>query len=156
LLIAGTSIAQSGGSYTITQSVIANGGGRSSDAQFSITGTAGQHAAGAVSNAVPYRTYAGFWTPDPLAPTAANVSISGRVTTPEGYGLSNAIVLVTLQDGATRIARSNPFGNYAIDGIEAGQTVIVMVSSKRFQFPTQVVNLTDNVLVNFTATAPGR
>src|SRR5688572_3044094 len=46
LLISGIAIAQSDGPYNITQSVIANGGGRSSDAQYSITGTAGQHAAG--------------------------------------------------------------------------------------------------------------
>ena len=156
VLLTATAFSQSGGPYVITQSVIANGGGVSSDAEYSITGTAGQHSAGVVSNAVPYRMYGGFWTPDVLAPTAANVSISGRVTTPEGYGLSKAIVVVTLQDGSTRAARTNPFGNYEIDGIEAGQTVIVTVSSKLFQFATQVVNLTDNVLVDFTATAAGR
>ena len=156
ILLTVMAFSQSGGPYVITQSVIANGGGVSSDAQYSISGTVGQHTAGVVSDGVPYRAYGGFWTPDAFGPTTANVSISGFVTTPEGYGLLNAIVLVTLTDGTLRTARTSSFGNYQIDGIEAGQTVIVTVSSKRFQFAPRVVNMMDNVLVDFTPVAPGQ
>ena len=43
-------IAQSGGSFTITKSVIAGGGGSASGGSFTVDGTIGQAAAGTISN----------------------------------------------------------------------------------------------------------
>nr|HQU81927.1 choice-of-anchor Q domain-containing protein [Pyrinomonadaceae bacterium] len=56
-----------------------------------------------------------------LTPTAANVSISGRVLTTEGAGLRNAIVYLTDGNGNTRKAQTGSFGNFMFDGIEAGE-----------------------------------
>ena len=53
--------AQSGGNYEITQSVIANGGGKSADATYAIEGTIAQHAVGSISTFAPYTFHAGFW-----------------------------------------------------------------------------------------------
>jgi hypothetical protein len=81
-------------------------------------------------------------------PTAANVSISGRVTTSEGYGLRNVIVTVTAGNLAQpRTAITSAFGNYTIDGLEAGGTYIVSVRSKRYVFetPDRVITLLDSV-----------
>lgn len=80
-------------------------------------------------------------------PTAASVSISGRVTTAEGYGIRNAIVYLTQQDGTVASARTGTFGYYRFDDIPAGQTVFVSVASKRYTFnlSTRVVNLNDDV-----------
>ena len=87
-----------------------------------------------------------------LAPTAASVSISGRVLVAGGRGLSNAIVYLTDQSGATRFARTTAFGYYRFNDVEAGQSVIMTVVSKRYQFTPQVVNVTEQLSnLNFTA-----
>lgn len=86
------------------------------------------------------------------APTAANVSVSGRVMTENGTGLRNAIVILTYSNGQTRTAHTGTFGYYRFDDIAAGQTIVVSVISKRFTFTPQVVNITDNINeLNFVA-----
>ena len=79
------------------------------------------------------------------APTAASVSIGGRVMVAGGRGLTNALIYLIDQSGTTRIARTSAFGYYRFDDLAAGQTVIMTVVSKRYQFTPQVVNLTDNL-----------
>ncbi len=79
------------------------------------------------------------------APTAASVSISGRVLVAGGRGLSNALIYLTDQSGETRIARTSAFGYYHFDDLAAGQTVIMSVVSKHYQFTPQVVNVTENL-----------
>ncbi len=78
------------------------------------------------------------------APTAANVSISGKVLA-GNRGLTNAFVTLTDQNGATRTMRTSSFGYYRFDAVEAGQTYIVAVRSKRYQFAPQVVNVAENL-----------
>jgi len=86
------------------------------------------------------------------APTAASVSISGRVLTGSGRGLANASVYLTDQNGNTRVSRTSSFGYYRFEDVQAGQTVIVTVVSKRFQFAPQVLNLTEEATqLNFVA-----
>ena len=133
----------SGGSYALTQAVVSSGGGQSSGGTFGITGTTGQQAAGTTSAGGPFDVHGGFWQGD-LSPTAAGVSISGRVLTPDGSGLRNAIVYLTDRTGSTRMTLTGSFGYYRFDEIEAGQTVILSVHSKQFHFTPQLVNLTDN------------
>ena len=81
-------------------------------------------------------------------PTAANASISGRVTSAEGYGLRR--VAVTVSGGSLaepRTVFTNTFGKYTVDGLEAGGTYIVSVRSKRYVFetPDRVLTLLDSV-----------
>ncbi len=78
-------------------------------------------------------------------PTAASVSLSGRVLTNDGRGLRNAVVSLTKENGETIFTRTSSFGYYRFDEIEVGQTVILAVSSKRFQFAPQVVSLSDEL-----------
>ena len=136
--------AQSGGTFTITQSVIANGGGQSSGGTFNATGTAGQPAAGTSSNGGTFNAIGGFWQPG-SAPTAAGVSVTGRVLTPDGRGLRNALVTLTDQQGVTRRAITGSFGYYRFDDVVAGQTYVIAVSSKRFQFSPRIVTVNDAV-----------
>lgn len=73
------------------------------------------------------------------APTAAEVSISGRAATADGRGIRNVRVLVT--GGGLpepRMAVTNAFGYYRIDGLTAGQTYLVSVGGKRFLFTEAV------------------
>lgn len=80
--------------------------------------------------------------------TAANASIRGRATTPNGQGISNATVILT--GGALtepRYFRTNSFGYYQINDLPVGETYILTIESKRYTFtnPTQIVSLLDSV-----------
>jgi hypothetical protein len=82
-----------------------------------------------------------------LAPTAANVSVGGRVLSAQVHGIRNASVTLTDANGATRTVITSSFGYYRFDDVEVGQTYVVSVRSKRFQFsnPTQVIALLDEL-----------
>jgi hypothetical protein len=79
------------------------------------------------------------------APTAANVSVSGRVLTPTGGGISNAVVTMTDSGGNIRTAKTNSFGYFRFETVEIGQTYIFQVVSKRFTFAPQIVTLDDEI-----------
>jgi CSLREA domain-containing protein len=81
---------------------------------------------------------------DILAPTAAAVTIGGRILSGK-IGVMNATVTLTDSEGNSRTARTNPFGFYRFNGVPAGQTCIVSVSAKRFEFAPQVVIPYDNI-----------
>jgi hypothetical protein len=84
-------------------------------------------------------------------PTAAAVSISGRVTA-KRRGVSGAVVQITKQTGEIQTARTNRLGYYTFKELAVGETYIFNVFSKRFQFNTQVINLTEDLAeIDFTA-----
>lgn len=87
-----------------------------------------------------------------MGTTAASVSVSGRVLTNSRRGLSNAVVYLTDSEGDTRTARTNSFGYYRFQDVQAGQSVTVTVASKRYQFAPQVLNINEEMSgVNFLA-----
>jgi len=87
--------------------------------------------------------------------SAAAASIAGRVTTADGRGIGGAAV--TISGGSLaqpRIARTSPFGYYTVEGLDAGETYVVSIGSKRHTFavPSRVVSLTDSISdLNFVA-----
>ena len=88
-----------------------------------------------------------------LAPTAADVSISGRVLSGGGgKGVAQARVTLTGTNGVTRSVTTNSFGFYRFNGAAAGETYIVSVSHKNYTFAPQVVGVVEAVgEINFTA-----
>lgn len=78
-------------------------------------------------------------------PTAAHVSISGRVLDTNLQGVFKARVTITGQDGETHIAITNAFGYFLIDDLALGQSYLVEVGSKRFTYAPLVVNAVDDV-----------
>ena len=145
--------AQAGGGYAITQSVIAGGGGTSNAGSYSVTGTISQPVAGADSIGSAFRVRGGFWQYQ-FSPTAAMVTVSGRVATAANQGISNARVTIESSDATTRTALTGPFGYFRFDDVEVGRLYIVSVQSKRFQFanPTQSFSVVEEVTdLNFTA-----
>jgi CSLREA domain-containing protein len=85
-----------------------------------------------------------------LAPTAASVSVSGRVLA-DGVGVYGAVVTMTDAFGVTRSARTNPFGYYSFTEVPAGATYIFNVFSKQYSFSPQVVTVFDEMTdLNFT------
>lgn len=140
--------------YTLEQSVIASGGGTSADtgSKFSLTGTIGQ-AITDTSSAAPFTIRSGFFAAVPLVPTAATVTISGSIRASDGRGLLNAQITLTDYAGHVRTARSGSGGAYQFDEVEVGQTYILTVVSKQYEFQPQLLTLTEaNESLNFTAT----
>ena len=83
-----------------------------------------------------------------MAPTAAGAPISGRVTTADGRGIVNAAITITgnsLQQ--PKRVKTSSFGYYFIDGLQAGETYVVTINSKRYTFsvPSRVISLNDSV-----------
>ncbi|HEY0461389.1 MAG TPA: carboxypeptidase-like regulatory domain-containing protein [Pyrinomonadaceae bacterium] len=147
LLFAGGAAAQSGGQFTIEQTVIATGGGAtvSSGGGFTLGGTTGQSIAGQKAANQPFSLHAGFWTATVFTPTAASVNLGGRVLTANGSGIRNVSVVLTMPSGSVRTTASSTFGYYHFENIPSGQTYILTANSKRFVFanPTQVIALFD-------------
>jgi hypothetical protein len=84
-----------------------------------------------------------------LAPTAANVSVSGRVYGPAGNGISKVRVSITGANGETRTVITSAMGFYRFDQLAAGQTYVIGVSGKQFQSSQSVrVILADDSLEN--------
>ncbi len=87
-----------------------------------------------------------------FAPTAASVSIGGRVSDSFGNAISRARVSMTTPSGETRYARTSSFGYYRFDEVEVGQTYVFNVNAKQLQFQPQVISINDAVTdLNFTA-----
>jgi hypothetical protein len=89
-----------------------------------------------------------------LAPTAATVSISGRVMTASGRGIRNVRLTLTDSSGQIRTATTTSFGYYRFDAVQAGETYILSAVGKRYTFsqPLQVLNINeDTEAVNFIA-----
>lgn len=86
-----------------------------------------------------------------LAPTAADVSVSGRVLTSGGRGLMNATVTLIDLSGNSRSARTNQFGYFRFGDVQAGQTYTVDVMSKSYSFAPQIVTVMEDLTdLNFT------
>lgn len=157
LFSASTAQAQSsGGAFVLTQSVIASGGGISSEAGniYSITGSIGQSVTD-TSNTAPFTIKSGFFTaPLLFAPTAAMVTVSGRVTTATGRGIRSVLIFMTDGQGTLRTTTSSSFGYFRFTDVGAGETYIFTAKAKRFTFsqPSLVLNIDSNTNdVNFVA-----
>ena len=94
----------------------------------------------------------GMWQISLLAPTAAGVSVSGRILTGSGRGVRNARVRLIDGNGATQTVSSRAFGNYNFAEITAGQTVTVFVEAKNYSFAPRIISITADIEnLDFTA-----
>ncbi len=149
------------GNYTLTQTAIANGGASGTTAStnsiYTIEGTIGQAAAGTNQQIAGNKFQSGFWTAAPLAPTAANVTVGGKILTAGGRGIRNVLVTLTAPNGESRTVISGTFGYFRFSEVATGETYILSVRSKRFTFskPTQVISITEDIDgINFVADVP--
>ena len=131
------SFAQSGGTYNLLNSVIASGGGSgSAGGNYIISGTVGQAFAGTTSSGGNYSLRGGFWTPNQFSPTAARVTISGRVFSGKGAGIIRRVrvLLVDTFSGIERTTQTSIDGTYRFEEVEVGKFYIVRAESKNFVF----------------------
>ncbi len=85
-----------------------------------------------------------------LEPTAAPVSVSGRVLSSSGRGVSGATVYLLDQEGNSRQTAANPFGYYRFEGVQVSKTYVINVFSKRYSFGQQVVSVNEEIVdLNF-------
>lgn len=83
--------------------------------------------------------------------SAASVSISGRVLSQSGFGVSNAVLSLADSSGNTRTARTSPFGFYRFDGVTAGQTYFLSASVKGTRYQPRVLTVSEDMAdVDFT------
>ncbi|HQU83484.1 MAG TPA: carboxypeptidase-like regulatory domain-containing protein [Pyrinomonadaceae bacterium] len=82
--------------------------------------------------------------------TAANVSVGGRVLADKSI-VSRATVTLTDENGATRTATTNSFGNFRFDDVEAGRTYVFTVQHKLYRFEPRVLTLNEAAELDFTA-----
>ena len=80
-----------------------------------------------------------------FAPSAANVSVSGRIITADNRGLAGATVSLTDVEGNIRRSRSSSFGYYSFGDIEAGRTYVISVNSKRHVFSPRVITVAEDI-----------
>lgn len=80
-----------------------------------------------------------------LAPTAASVTVSGRVIVQNNRGLRNARVIMTDGRGESRISATTAFGYFSFTDVEAGTTYILTVQSKSYEFEPQVLNISGDL-----------
>lgn len=91
-----------------------------------------------------------------LQPTAAGVSVTGRVSDGFGIGLSRVSVSLADSNGNLRYATTNNFGIYTFADVPAGSVYFLTAQHRRYSFSDnpRIVTVMDNVTdVDFNADA---
>jgi len=79
------------------------------------------------------------------APTAATVTVSGRVVGSDGGGVRGAIVTMTSMGGIQRSALTNAFGYYTFDSVQSGASYLMQATAKRYTFSARTVSVSDTL-----------
>jgi hypothetical protein len=91
-----------------------------------------------------------------IAPTAANVTVGGRVLIADGRGIPNAQVSIEDKSGNVRTALTSSFGYYRFETVEVGQAYVISVAAKRYAFdnPVRTITVIEELTdVDFVATS---
>ncbi len=80
-----------------------------------------------------------------LAPTAAAVSVSGRVKSSGGRAVGRAVVRLAGSNGRIYTALTSAFGYFTIDNVVAGDNYVATVSHKTYQFSPRVIEVNDQI-----------
>ena len=87
-----------------------------------------------------------------FSPTAASVTVSGRVLMPDGRGLRNVRVTLTDQNGYARTVITGARGAYHFAEVAVGELDVITVLSKSYSYAPQAVYVTGEINeLNFTA-----
>jgi|GEM_PF-5252500 len=71
--------------------------------------------------------------------------VSGRVLTPNGQGLRNAVVSITDSRGVRQMTTSSSFGAYVFANVRGGETYTISVSSRRYRFAARPIVVLSNL-----------
>lgn len=78
-------------------------------------------------------------------PTAANVTVSGKVFGSDGSAVNRARVTLSTENGAVITRNTNNFGVFTFDEIQPGQTVVISVAVKGANYSPQVLSLNESI-----------
>jgi hypothetical protein len=79
------------------------------------------------------------------------VTVSGRVVTPVGQGLRNAVVSIIDSSGTPHSVNTTTLGYYSISDIPAGFSYTVAVTSRRFRFTSRTIAVENDLTdIDFT------
>jgi hypothetical protein len=81
-------------------------------------------------------------------PTAASVSVTGRVTNNQGRGIGNVLITMTDSAGNQRQAQTTSFGYYKFDSVAAGETITLTAKARRVKFVQSSIVRTTNQSVS--------
>ncbi len=88
-----------------------------------------------------------------FAPTAAAVTVSGRVTNINGRGIARAVVTMRDANGQETIARTGSLGYFAFYEVNSGESYVVTPVHKRYQFSPRIISVLDEMSdVDFVGT----
>lgn len=148
--------AQSGGSFQITNSIVAGGGGESRDLtnnRFGHECTVSEHAAGTLLRNPPYSQTAGLWASNVgLTPTASSASISGRILTNSGAPLAGVKINLAGSHSLETITDAN--GVYSFTDLEVGGFYLITPARENYAFSPRQLSfslLADKTDAVFTA-----
>ena len=90
-----------------------------------------------------------FPTPTPTVTPSPSpvptVFITGRVLSPTGLGVRNAVVTLTDSLGQRQMVTTSSFGVFTFENLTAGETYVIGISSKRFRFPSRSLAVNNNL-----------
>ncbi len=102
-----------------------------------------QTCGGIPSTQVPNNSF-GYGRVDALAAFNASgpmVTMTGRVLSPEGMVVRNTAVVMSNSNNLKRTATTSSFGIFTFEGVRVNETYTLSVSSKRYRFAPQFVNV---------------
>jgi hypothetical protein len=91
-------------------------------------------------------------------PTAASVSVSGRVASLHGKGIRNVRLTLTSAKGESQTVLSGEAGHYEFADVSVGETYILTITAKHYTFtnPSQVINVNEEISeYNFVGVSNG-
>ena len=116
-------VAQSGGNFAVTKSVIAGGGGRSASGNFTVDGTIGESIAGVASTGGAFDLAGGFWgvgegaTKPTPTPRAHNIVINEIDYDQVGTDNAEFVELINVSAGPVNL------DNYTLELVNGGAAV---------------------------------
>jgi hypothetical protein len=106
----------SGGSFTITQSVIAAGGNAQQNT-LSAHGTIGQPISGSYLSGNQFQHYTGFLLPDWLGEADSSAVDEGHILNSQGTGIRNVLVRISFPNEETQAVRTDAGRYYRFAGL---------------------------------------
>jgi hypothetical protein len=83
-----------------------------------------------------------------LAPTAASVTVAGKVTNYQGRGIRNVLITMTDSAGRDQTTQTTAFGYYKFESVAAGETVTITAKARRYKFSQSSIIRTTNESVS--------
>lgn len=131
---------RTGTSWAQSQKLLATDGGADDSFGAGVGFTANNAIVGSIGDTIGANTLQGS-----AYIFSSDVTVSGRVTTPGGQNLRNAVVSLIDSLGVRRTATTSSFGIYTFDNVRTGESFTMTVASKRYRFTPRIESFAASV-----------